>query len=348
MESATFLIEQEIIDMLSMLVEGKDIYTSGHSKRVAVYCSKIAQALGLNEEEQNFIYKAGLLHDVGKVLTPEAILLKPRKFNRHEYNIIKCHAEDGEKMVNTISTFKPYGKIIRHHHERYDGNGYPDNLKGEEIPLYSRIMSIADAFDAMTTNRIYRVRKTVPQAIEELKICSGGQFDPTLLEKAIEVFSTSNELVDIIQSPTHQSIHEERFAFFFKDGLTGFYSSEYLNYFLQDNKETERFCCCYFIQLHRMQDYNQRFGWKLGNLLIKEVALRIKALFKSPFIFRVFGDDFIVLNPLHVEIDKKDIIYKLGVGFEPIEISLQHFDLKENMMEKWDQLESYLIHYDQQ
>lgn len=345
MESTTFLIEQEIINMLSSLVEEKDVYTSGHSKRVAMYCSRIAEALGLSEQNQTFIYQAGLLHDVGKVLTPEAVLLKPRKFNRREYSIIKSHSADGEKMVSAISAFRAYGKIIRHHHERFDGEGYPDGLKGNEIPLLARIMSIADAFDAMTTNRIYKSRKNIAAAIEEIKKCSGTQFDSSIVEVASSVFISLRELVHVSQSPDSEVIHEERFAFFFKDPLCGVYSSEYLDYFLNSNKETRRFRCCFFIQLHHVHQYNELFGWQAGDGALKEIALRIRVLFHSEFVFRVFGDDFIVLNPLHVTVDTQEILYKLSVAFEPIEISLQHFDLEESMMEKWNQLENYLIHY---
>lgn len=339
-------VEEEILSMLSEIIEKKDAYTADHSKRVAFYSCQIAQVLGLGEEEQLILYQSGLLHDVGKILTPEATLLKPRKFNRQEYEIIKRHSEDGEEIVGAISSFSLHAKIIRHHHERYDGNGYPDGLSGENIPLFSRIMSIADAFDAMTTNRIYKVRKTIPKAIEEIKLCAGTQFDPLLVKKAIDVFVNSRELIHAAQSPEHQTIHEERFAFFFKDGLTGFYNPEYLDHFLQKNKEAKRFRRCYFIQLHRMHSYNQRFGWKLGNALIKEVALRIKVLFASSFIFRVFGDDFIVLNPLHVAVEEKEVLNKLSIGFKPIKVSLQHFDIEKNAIQSWEQLENHLIHHE--
>lgn len=260
--------------------------------------------------------------------------------------MIKRHAEDGEKMVGAISSFSSYSKIIRHHHERYDGRGYPDELCGEAIPLLSRIMSVADAFDAMTTNRIYKTRKTIEQAVEELKKCAGTQFDPSIVDKAISIFRDSKELVTIAQAPEARTIHEERFAYFFKDVLCGVYSSEYLNYFLNENKDTKRFQCCYFIQLHGMHLYNERFGWSLGDAALKEIALRIKALFRSEFVFRVFGDDFVVLNPLHVEINQEEIVYRLRVGFESIEISFQHFDLEKKTMHKWDELENYLIHYE--
>jgi putative nucleotidyltransferase with HDIG domain len=337
------MLEQEVLEMLTAMVEDKDVYTAGHSKRVAMYSVRIAEALGLSEEEQTTIYQAGLLHDIGKILTPESVLLKPRKFNRSEYAIIKNHSTDGEKMVLFISSFKQYANIIRHHHERYDGEGYPDGLKGETIPLLSRIMSIADAFDAMTTNRIYKTRKTIDQAILELKKNAGTQFDPSIIENAFDVFASFKNLIGTSQNPDNV-IQEERFAYFFKDSLTNVYSSEYLNFFLRKNKETYSYRCCYFVQLHHTNDYNERYGWKCGDELLKEIALRIRVLFHSSFVFRVFGDDFIVLNSLHVTIDSKEVIRKLCVGFNGISTSLQHFDLNEHSIDTWDQLENYLVH----
>jgi len=339
------MVEHEVMAMLTTMVEEKDVYTAWHSKRVAMYSARIAEAMGLGEEEQTTIYQAGLLHDLGKILTPESILLKPRKFNRSEYSIIKKHSEDGERMLSCVSVFKTYAPIVRHHHERFDGEGYPDGLKGEAIPLLSRIMSVADAFDAMTTNRIYKSRKNIEDAIVELKKCSNVQFDGTIVEASVDVFRGFKELIHSSQAPM-DTIHEERFAYFFKDALTGAYSGDYLNYFLSHNTEKHHFKCCYFIQLHHMQHYNERYGWKCGDDTLKEISLRIKSLFNSPFIFRIFGDDFVVLNPLHVEIDTKEMLYKLGVGFDGLEISLQHFDFKAQMIDRWEHLENYLVHCD--
>lgn len=333
--------EYEVLEMLTAMVEDKDIYTSGHSKRVAMYASSIAQAMGLSEKEQTTIYEAGLLHDIGKILTPEAVLLKPRKCNRGEYAIIKNHSVDGEKMVLFISSFKEYATIIRHHHERFDGEGYPDKLKGEAIPLSCRIMSVADAFDAMTTNRIYKSRKTIEDALIELKKCSQTQFDPQVVDASMEVFPSFKELIHSSQAPK-DAIDEERFAYYFKDLLTGAYSGEYLNHFLQQNKETHAFRCCYLIEVHKMQEYNGRHGWKGGDDLLKEMALRIRVLFHSTHVFRIFGDDFVVLNPLHVNIDCKEVCYKLGVGFEGTYVCIHHFDLEAETIHKWEELERYI------
>lgn len=337
------IIEQEIVEMFTTIIEEKDAYTAGHSKRVAMYSTKIAEAMGCSDDEQSRVYQAGLLHDIGKLLTPESILLKPRKFNRTEYAIIKNHSTDGEKMLSFISAFKPYMPLVRHHHEYFDGTGYPDGLKGDDIPFLSRIIAIADAFDAMTTNRIYKPRKSIASAIKELQKCSGTQFDPLIVGIAVKVFSTYQELVFIHQLP-ETGVQEERFAYFYKDTLTSAYSGEYLSYFLHNNHTSKRFRCCYFIQLHHVHTYNQNFGWKLGDKLLSEVALRLKILFHTPFIFRIFGDDFVVLNALHVEIDEAQVKEKISVGFNGIDVSMKHFALKDFSLDAWENFENFLTH----
>ncbi len=336
------MVEQEVIAMLTSMIEDKDLYTAGHSKRVAMYSTRIAEAMGLGEDEQTSIYQAGLLHDIGKILTPEAILLKPRKFNRKEYEIIKSHSLDGEKMVLFIGSFQEYAPIIRHHHEHFDGEGYPDGLKGEDIPLLSRVMSVADAFDAMTTNRIYKARKSIENALLELKKCMGTQFDPFVVPFAIDVLMEFKELVKINQVPKN-GIDEERFAYFFKDVLTGAYSSEYFNHLLNTH-DTLSFRCCYFVKTHHMQEYNERFGWKCGDEALREIALRMKVLFHSSYVFRVFGDDFIVLNPLHVSIDEQEVLYKLCVGFDGLSSSVRHFDFNTHPIQRWEDIESLITH----
>jgi len=335
------MIENEIIEMLSVIIEDKDTYTAGHSKRVASYSAAIARVLGLSEEEQKMIYQAGLLHDIGKILTPEAVLLKPRTLNHKEYDIIKNHSVDGEKMVLLISSFKAYAPIIRHHHEHFNGEGYPDKLAGEAIPLLSRIMSLADTFDAMTTNHIYKSRKNTLHAIEEIQRCAGTQFDHNLIDAAIEVFSTIAEQENHTQAP-HDVIDEARFSYFFKDTLTSAYSADYLNYFLESSKESKKFHCCYLVQLHSMKEYNKHMGWKSGNHVLIEIVLRLKVLFQSNLIFRIFGDDFVVLSPLHVAIDENEFMYKMTCGFNGIEASLKHFDLSKTWINRWESFEHCL------
>ncbi len=338
------VLNEEIIEMFNAIVEDKDIYTAGHSKRVAMYGVKIAENMGLSEQEQITIYYAGLLHDIGKILTPEAIILKPHQFDQHDYDIIKRHAADGQKIVSFISSFKEYGTIIRHHHERFDGLGYPDKLAGEEIPLLSRIMAIADSFDAMTTNRIYKARCSIPDAINEILKCSSSQFDPTIIPHALEFFTNIRELKHIFQFP-EDIYQEERFAFFFKDALTNVYSTEYLNYFLMENQKIKHFKYGYFIQIHGMHMYNQKHGWSQGNKLLIEIAEKLKKIFKNSFIFRIFGDDFIILSTSSKrEYPSKKTLSQLCINNSHIKLSLQYFDFSTSQIANWEELEDILMH----
>jgi putative nucleotidyltransferase with HDIG domain len=327
--------------MLNTILEEKDSYTAGHCKRVAFYSSEIASILSLNQEEQNTAYHVGLLHDIGKILTPEAVLLKPKKLTKKEFHVIQKHVTDSERIVESITPFKHYLPLIRHHHEHYNGGGYPDQLKQEEIPLISRILCVADSFDAMTTNRIYKKRKTNTQAINELTLFKHKQFDPNVVEAAIEFFQTFDDLAHINQLP-ESFIQEERFAFFYKDGITKAYTSEYLNHFLTHPKKRASFSCCYLVELHHTHRYNTHYGWKAGNNLLKELTIRLKVLFKESLIFRVFGDDFIVLCNHPLETDSPTLSRRLGVGFAPIDVRLTHFPFKEIPFKHWEEFEPFL------
>lgn len=150
---------QKTLFALVDMIEERDTYTGGHSQRVAKYSVMIAKEMGCAEKEREKLHQAGILHDIGKISTPDSVLLKPGKLNDIEYKLIQEHVKVGYGMLSKIPMYKELAEIIHHHHERYDGKGYPDGLRGDEIPLLSRIMIVADAFDAMTTNRIYKTRK---------------------------------------------------------------------------------------------------------------------------------------------------------------------------------------------
>ncbi len=153
-----------------------------HSNRVKSLCVRIGEKLGLDKEELKTLSLAGHLHDIGKIAIPEEILHKPGRLNNEEYEIVKTHAEIGYRILNAVAEYQDVAIATRHHHERYDGNGYPDKLKGENIPLFSRIISVVDAYEAMTSNRVYRKSLGETFALEELKKCSGTQFDPKIVE----------------------------------------------------------------------------------------------------------------------------------------------------------------------
>ncbi|MFN3699788.1 MAG: HD-GYP domain-containing protein, partial [Dictyoglomus sp.] len=159
----------------------------GHSREVRDIALSLGRYLGLEEEDLKILEYAGYLHDIGKIKVPDFILKKPEKLSDEEYMIIKMHPIWGEEILKNISSFRDIGKIIRYHHERWDGKGYPDGLKGEEIPFYSRILSLADSFQAMTAYRPYKKRLSIDEAIEEIKRCKGTQFDPYLSDVFMEL-----------------------------------------------------------------------------------------------------------------------------------------------------------------
>ena len=169
-------------------VDAKDPYTRGHSSRVVEYSLLIAEAIDPDKEKLKDIEISAILHDVGKIGIPDRILRKPGRLTFEEYAYMKRHPELGASIIEPIEKLKRLQKNILHHHERFDGAGYPTGLRGEEIPLGARIICIADSFDAMTTDRPYRRKKSIRAAIIELKRNSGTQFDPTLVKIFIREF----------------------------------------------------------------------------------------------------------------------------------------------------------------
>ena len=172
---------QDHVYALAATVDAKDPYTYGHSKRVAAIAEKIGKAIGLSQEALSRLYSAALLHDIGKIGVPDSILTKPDRLTPEEYEIIKRHSAEGARIVGYIKELTDIVPAILHHHEWYNGNGYPYGLKGNSIPLGARITSVADAYDTMTTERPYRNTVSPEQACEELTRCSGTQFDPMIV-----------------------------------------------------------------------------------------------------------------------------------------------------------------------
>ena len=161
--------------------EIRDAYTQGHSENVAYYAKHLASALKLSLAECEDVYIAGLLHDIGKIGIPDSILLKPTKLEMNEFELIKMHSYISGQIIEKLEKFSYLKKAVKHHHENYDGSGYPDGLKAEEIPLYSRILSIADVFDALTTSRIYRASMQFSDAIAIMDTMQKQKkFDPQL------------------------------------------------------------------------------------------------------------------------------------------------------------------------
>ncbi len=187
-------IYANVMDTFKSLVASiqiRDFYTEEHSKRVTEMAVRIAQAMKCPEEDIESLRIAAILHDIGKISVPDSVLLKPGRLSDDEYAVIKRHPEAGEDILRTVLLFDRVRTVIRHHHERWDGGGYPQGLGGREIPFLSRVLAVADAFDAMTNNRPYRKALPLETALEELRRNGGRQFDQQIVEATLSLFAAS-------------------------------------------------------------------------------------------------------------------------------------------------------------
>lgn len=180
---------------LNAAVDAKDSYTARHSLGVADYAGAIGRRIGLSAEQSRDVERAALLHDLGKIGVPEAILLKPKRLTREEFLIVRDHSEIGARIIESIPFLQDLVPIVRYHHERWDGTGYPEELSGEQIPLLARVLSVADAFEAMTSDRPYRRGMKLEAALEELRRNAGLQFDPALVQALLDALSEGDVTV---------------------------------------------------------------------------------------------------------------------------------------------------------
>ena len=189
LETHEELKEANIAAMKALIMseEARDTYTSGHSRRVTEYAVAIAKRMGLCHGERRHIEYAGYLHDIGKIGISDAILNKAGRLNDDEWQVIKKHPEVALEILNPLKFLPEEKIIIKHHHERYDGAGYPDGLKGEGIPLGARIMAVADSFDAMNSKRPYRDALSKDAIISELKKARGSQLDPKIVDVFLDM-----------------------------------------------------------------------------------------------------------------------------------------------------------------
>ena len=205
-------LQKAYFDTLSALtsaIDAKDSYTRGHSERVTELSIKLANECKVSDADIENIKIGGLLHDIGKIGIPEAVLNKPGRLNDEEFAIIKSHPDLGIHILGKVEFLEPMVPIIRHHHERYDGRGYPAGLKGDEIPYLARIVSVVDTFDAMTTNRPYRKALSIEESLKEIEKCSGTQFDPEIAAafvKMVQRDGISYEFGDMSLPQTYEAI----------------------------------------------------------------------------------------------------------------------------------------------
>lgn len=182
------------LSVLADMLDYRDPYTADHSQRVSDLVEKMLDSYpGVSFDEYETILTAARIHDLGKVTTSDATLLKPGKLTDEEFEEMKRHAEDGAQVLSHISIFREAARVIKHHHERWDGNGYPDGLAGSDIPIGSRLIAVADTYDAMTTDRPYRKALSACVAITEIRRNAGAQFDPAAVDAFMEVIDASEK-----------------------------------------------------------------------------------------------------------------------------------------------------------
>lgn len=196
-------LEQAYLDTIGVLrqtVEAKDTYTRGHSDRVSAYSVLIGEKLGLDEQTIKILKIGGLFHDIGKIGIPDAVLTKTSKLDDEEYSVIKNHPSIGAHILGDVPMFKDIIPIVLHHHERYDGHGYPSQLQGEDIPYVARIASVADSFDAMTSRRSYRDCLPLDIVVSEFEKNRGTQFDPKLDDVWLDILKNDYGKIEEIKN----------------------------------------------------------------------------------------------------------------------------------------------------
>ncbi len=183
-------LEKNLVDTISSFVialESKDPYLKGHSARVSLYSGELAKVMGMSHDDVVLHSRAGMLHDLGKLVIMDNILRKPRSLTDEEFELIRSHPVVGDKILKPLRFLACEAKAVRHHHERYDGKGYPDGIAGDTIPLIARVVTVADAFDAMTSDRPYRAKRPIDAALEEILKHRHTQFDPVIAETFVTI-----------------------------------------------------------------------------------------------------------------------------------------------------------------
>lgn len=194
LDSLSSTDDETALERLEAAVEAKDSYTRHHMGRVAEYTEAIARELHLSDEQVEVAVTAGRIHDVGKITVPDAVLLKPGKLSEKEFEAMKHHAARGEHIAKNSRVLRHVASVIRAHHERYGGNGYPDGLRGDAIPLEARIVAVADTFDALTSSRVYRPMRPWTDAIAELRRVAGTQLDPLCVDAFVRWLEKTGQL----------------------------------------------------------------------------------------------------------------------------------------------------------
>ena len=317
--------QEQIIHSMVEMIESRDSYTAGHTRRVAHYCVLIAKEMHYLDEDIELLQRAAWLHDIGKISTPDSVLLKPAKLDDMEYKLIQEHLNAGYELLRKIDAYQEIAKIMREHHERYDGGGYPQGLQKDEIHPLSRIMIVADSFDAMTTNRVYKPRKSVTDALKELQELSAIQFHPEVVSAALIALKDIVLDENIDQTPK-TALEEQRFAYFYRDRLTGLFLIEYL-YLLIRYSYKDKSVYFYKINLRNFTEYNRLYGWSAGDAFLIEFAHFLQTIDNKAVVFRIEGDDFLLMSKKRIGAIKDKIS-----NFSPMQGGVVSFEVQERFV----------------
>ncbi len=288
--------EESLVKVIMSMSEMRDKYTKGHSDRVAYYAKKIAEAIGLDDKQQSYIYTAGLLHDIGKVGIPDNILLKPGKLTKYEYKIMKYHAVFSYDIVKDVEQLKPIAECIREHHERCDGSGYPDGLHKEQLTQGGRILAIADVFDALTSDRIYR-SKSKYELNEAIDMLKDSKLDNDILERSMDVLGESylNEVDDEYENVVLKEIDNVRKIVFTKDFMTGTERLTTLLETLDKYIKKQKHFYLFVVDIKSLNYINYIKGPNIGNSLIECTAQVLNTVKDVSCITRSGSDSFLFI-----------------------------------------------------
>ena len=317
-------LTRTVIKSFIRSIEIRDSYTRGHSERVAYYSKRIAKELGLPDSEVSKIYMAALLHDIGKIGIPDSILLKPGRLSKEEYEIIKIHPLLSYEILKNIEPLKVSLTGIKYHHERWDGSGYPEGLKREKIPIDARIIAVADTFDAMTSDRIYRKAMDKKKAIKEIRDLAGKLFDPEVVEVALPILlreSPPENKKEFLDYGIIAEIEKRRLDYFLRDHLTGAYNRSALEFALSTSKEKSPSLKAISVDVTKLRDINVEKGWQEGDRILKTLVQLIEKHIKPLAIVRYSGDNFVFFVPSAISNEEikekvKLIEEELGVKLE--------------------------------
>ena len=301
-------ITLQMMESLSTTIEAKDEYTRGHSRRVAQYAALIAENLGWSNEEIQSLKNCAYLHDIGKIGIPDQILNKPGKLTNEEFNLIKQHTTIGQDILKDITIIPHIDEVTRSHHEHYDGTGYPDGLKGNEIPIQARVIALADSYDAMNSRRIYRNALSHGRIYHEIQMNAGTQFDPDITKVFLKLMDNGS-----LYNLEHEILptQEDTINKFISDVVTTMQDQEetknidYLTGLPVRNVGQKHIAsamqktngCLIFLDMDNLKKINDVYGHKAGDRALKNLGKLLLNISIPKIACRMGGDEFLLFLP---------------------------------------------------